>query len=91
MTKQVRVKFISDGFRQVLMSGGVQELVGSEADRIKNSANANNNYGGVGFKSRTWEGSYGGGRWVASVSTTDIKSMLAESEDKALTRAVKNG
>ena len=36
-----------------------------------------------------WKGGYGGGRWVASVTTTDHNSMVAESEDKALSKAVK--
>lgn len=83
-----RIDFKSDGFREILCSGGVQNLVTEQSVMIQNRANANNMRGGEGFSARTYMGNYGGGRWVASVNTTDHKSMVAESEDKALSRAV---
>jgi hypothetical protein len=88
MGQQIKIKFISQGFKDILCSGGVQNAVTSAANSIQSKANANNIRGGEGFRSETWMGSYGGGRWVASVSTTDRKSMIAEAEDKALSRAV---
>lgn len=89
MTTQIRLKFISDGFRQILNGSGVQTLVAEKADEMKDRANANNTHGGEGFAAHTWKGGYGGGRWVASVTTTDHNSMVAESEGKALSKAVK--
>ena len=84
------LQFISEGFKAILESEGTKEVVRSAAEEIKNKANAN---AGIedseGFSCEVWQGNYGGGRWVASVSTTDKKTMKAESEDKALSRAVK--
>lgn len=84
------LQFISEGFKAILESEGTKEVVRSAAEEIKNKANAN---AGIedseGFSCEVWHGNYGGGRWVASVSTTDKKTMKAESEDKALSRAVR--
>ena len=88
MASQMKIEFISAGFKGILCSGGVQEVVTNAAQVIQNKANANNVRGGEGFSCDTWMGNYGGGRWVASVSTTDRKSRIAEAEDKALSRAV---
>lgn len=84
----VQIEFISAGFKAVLESDGVKELVEDQAKAIADRANGNNDRGGTGFVTSTKLGGYGGGRWVAFVSTSDKSSMLAESEDKALTRAI---
>lgn len=83
-----RIVFNSDGFRQLLLSDGVRELVQSTAEEICDRANGNNTRGGEGFVVRTQVGGYGGGRYVAFVSSTDKNSFIAESEDKALTGAL---
>lgn len=88
MAKQTHIKFISEGFEEILCSGGVQEAVTEAAETIQARANGNNTRGGEGFQTETWMGKFGGGRWVASVYTSDRKSCIAESEDKALSRAV---
>lgn len=88
MASQMKIKFISKGFKEILCSGGTKNLVTQQASIIQGTANANNMRGGEGFGTHTWMGGYGGGRWIASVSTTDRKSMIAEAEDKALSRAV---
>lgn len=88
MATQMNIKFNSDGFKQILCGDGVKQLVESTTDSIANNANANNLRGGEGFTADVRIGNYGGGRWVGFVSTTDMKSRLAESEDKALSRAV---
>lgn len=87
----VKLKFKSKGFREILTSGGVQSAVGSAAAAIQSKANANAPASAGGFSCKTWSGKYGGGRWVASVSTTDFASRVAESKDKALSRAVGGG
>lgn len=90
MTTQTTLQFISDGFKAILESSGVQSLVQSVGETIKNSANANAGLeDSDGFTCKVWKGNYGGGRWVASVTTTDKKSMKAEAEDKALSRAIR--
>ena len=88
MATQIKIEFISDGFKQILNSPGVQAAVLAEAEKIAAKANANITGESSGFEAHAWQGNYGGGRWIASASTTDYASMRAESEDKALTRAV---
>jgi len=88
MGQEIRIKFRSEGFKEILCGGGVKNLVTEAATTIQGRANANNTRGGEGFAAKTWMGNYGGGRWVASVSTTDRESRVAEAEDKALSRAL---
>lgn len=83
-----RIQFNSAGFRQILLSDGCREVIQSTAEDICAKANANNSRGGEGFTANTQVGGYGGGRWIGFVSSTDKKSTAAESEDKALTRAL---
>ena len=84
----VDIEFISAGFKAILESDGTKNLVEQEAQSMADRANGNNERGGSGFVASTKLGGYGGGRWVAFVSTTDKASMIAEAEDKALTRAI---
>ncbi|MBQ1294921.1 MAG: hypothetical protein IIY21_12840 [Clostridiales bacterium] len=84
----IRLVFNSDGFRQILQSDGVHNLVQQTAEEIAEKANANNTRGGQGFEARTQIGGYGGGRYIGFVTTADNKAKIAESEDKALTRAL---
>lgn len=88
MASTTRIVFNSDGFRQILLSDGCRDLIQETADEIRDKADANNDRGGEGFSSSVQVGGYGGGRWIGFVGTTDKASMIAESEDKALTRAV---
>lgn len=88
MGTQTKIKFNSQGFKEILCSDGVKNLVTEQTSIIQDRANANNRRGGDGFDAHVWMGGYGGGRWVGSVTTTDRKSKIAEAEDKALSRAV---
>lgn len=86
---EMRIKFISAGFKSILSSEGVANEVRNIASRIAANANANNERGGEGFvASDIWHAGYGGGRVACSVFTTDVRSRIAEAEDKALSRAV---
>lgn len=89
MASTMKIKFISEGFKQILNSSGVEALVRSEAEKIAAKAESNISGDSEGFSVKTWQGGYGGGRWIASVTTTDHASRVAEAEDKALTKAVK--
>ena len=86
---EVKIEFNSEGFKEILMSDGMKQCVESVAKDIKNRADANIGEESDGYSAKAWQGSYGGGRWVASVTTTDRASILAESEQKALSKAVK--
>ena len=92
MTKQIRLEFNSDGFKEILTGAGVQNLVSEATQKIQAQANANAagelDEESEGFSAKTWLGGFGGGRWVGSVSTTDHSKMVAEAENKALSRAV---
>lgn len=79
---EIKIEFNSDGFKQILMSEGMKSCVLSEAQKIQEKANDNS---GGHFNAKAWTGNYGGGRWVASAFSTE----KAESEDKALTKAVR--
>lgn len=92
MATQIRLQFISEGFKEILTGAGVQSAVSEAAQAIQARANVNAagelDEDSDGYSARTWLGGYGGGRWVGSVSTTDHSTMVAEAENKALSRAV---
>lgn len=87
--KATKIEFNSAGFQEVLFSPGVHDLVQSKTEEIKSNADANNHRGGEGFATDVIRGGYGGGRWIGFVRTTDRNSVIAETEDKALSGAVK--
>ena len=92
MAKQMEIEFFSEGFEEILTSGGTMGAVQSATERIRSRANANNKRGGLGFTSGTRTGrAYGSQRALGFVYTTDIQSRIAEAEDKALSRAVSAG
>ena len=85
MTKgNIRLEFNPNGFAQILHSEACHELVQSTAEGIAERANANS--GLDSFKATSMNLST---RYVGFASTTDKASLKAESEDKALTRALK--
>ena len=90
MNGQVKIEFISKGFKEILNSNGTKSIVESAAKSIQRKANGNLTKKSEGYSINTWHGNYGGGRYIASVSTTDHNSMVEESENKALSKAVSN-
>lgn len=82
---EVHIEFNSDGFREVLLSAGTEEAVRSAAEDIRSRAEQNS---GESFTMHTWQGNYGGGRWIGSVSTADDAAARAEAENGALSGAV---
>ena len=84
----VRLEFISDGFKELLCSDGVQGVVQSAAAGIQARANANANLSedSTGYYMRTVQGSVG--RWLGFVGATDHETLVAESEYQALTKAM---
>ena len=84
--KKPKIEWISPGFKAILNTDEIHDVVAEVAQHIAD--NANSNYGGDGFVATTKRGGYGGGRWIAFVDSTDKDSLKAESEDSALTRAL---
>ena len=62
-------------------------MLSSVAEKIRAEANAGVT-NSLGFSANTWEGGYGGGRWVASVTSLDRTAYAAESERQVLSKAV---
>lgn len=89
MASTIEIEFFSDGFKQILNSDGVRAVLEAKAKEIQSRANANIQGDSEGYRVKVWRGGYGGGRLIASVYTTDWESLKAESENKALSRAVK--
>lgn len=83
-----KIEFVDEGFKAIFASEGCRELVTDATNEIAEKANANNTRGGEGYKANVTY--YGGkvSRYLGFVSTTDKKSVIAETEDSALSRAV---
>lgn len=77
----VRIELNSQGVRDLLRSSEVKADLQRRADNIAAAA-------GPGFVA---DSTTGPNRARASVGTTDIESMRAEAEDRALTRALDAG
>lgn len=85
----IQITWNHQGFEEILSSPGTMGVVQSVTESIKGRANGNNRRGGKGFESGTRVGrAYGSNRCLGFVYSTDRKSAIAESEDKALSRAV---
>lgn len=85
MSRNVRIEWNNAGFVEILKSQGVKDLVLSTAETIADRASANISEPSEGYKASAVQKST---RWVAGVITTDEASVRAESENKALSRAV---
>ena len=79
----VRLEFNSDGFRELLNSSEVEQLVLQHAQEIANRANEASgldSFEAHSLKART--------RYIAFAGATDDASAQAEAEDKVLSQAV---
>lgn len=84
----IKIEFIGEAFGEILRSDEVRSEVEDVTEGIYERANANNTRGGEGFRmSVEQSGRFKNRRWVGFVSTTDKNSVIAETEDGALTRA----
>lgn len=84
-----RLEFIDAGFRQIVNSAGVKDLVDDYASGVESRANANIPGKSKGFKKETIKGYYAGGRWISFVASQDRAAATAEAESKVLSKAVK--
>ena len=80
MTK-IRIELNRDGFKELLNSSEVTELVKEHAEKIANRC-------GDGYEAKTYSGSYGGGRVLATVRPTTLDALIDEAENKTLEKAV---
>lgn len=85
----LKIEWNHEGFEQILCASGTMAQVQAATNKIQSRANGNNTRGGSGFGAGTKQGkAYGSQRALGFVYTTDRRSKIAESEDKALSRAV---
>lgn len=90
MAVSIKFEWISDGFREILMGAGTEALVMETAQGIADRANAAvDDPASGGFEAHTFQGGYGGGRVIGSVSATDRAASIAESEHHALSSAMR--
>lgn len=78
-----RIEFNSDGFKALLNSPEVEQLVLQHAQEIAERANA-----ASGLDSFEAHSLKAGTRYIAFAGTTDEASVQAEAEDKVLSQAV---
>lgn len=83
MSTEVKLEFIDAGFRDILQSQGVRELVTDITQGIAQRA------GDTGFYNEVMLGqAYNANRWVGFVGCETYEAMRAQATDKVLTRAV---
>ena len=80
MATKIRIEFISEGFREVLMSDGCSSFVNDIGSQVAQRA-------GDGFIYRPSYLGYGGGRMGGYVVADTYEAMVAEATDKVLSRA----
>lgn len=85
---KMQIKFISKGFRSILLSKGVKEIIAQQGEAIKTRAEGLAGNGAV-YNANTLYAKYGGGRWACWVQPGNTEAVIAEAEKKALSRAVK--
>ena len=76
----IKIEFIDKGFREVLSSSGVYNMVSDEAQAIAARA-------GEGFERDVVKG-YNGSRWIAFVHATTQEAAVREAEEKILSGAL---
>ena len=76
------------GFKGILNSPAVENIIRQKTEEIRDRANGNLHTESEGYGSKIYTGG-GQGRVVGVVFTTDRASMAAETEDKALSRAIR--
>lgn len=81
----IRLEFNSAGFEALLKSTETQQMIEGHVEAIKGRADAYITGESQGFKGDT---RLMGTRWIGLVGTTDMATMIAESEQKALEKAV---
>lgn len=82
-----KIQFISEGFKGILNSPGVESMIRQQTEAIRDRANGNLHTESEGYLSEVFTGG-GQGRVVGVVYTSDHASIVAEAEEKTLSRAV---
>lgn len=82
-----KIEFVDKGFKDILASDGVKNLVEQHTEAICSRANANLTQDSEGYVTKIYPPS-DGVRWVGVVAATDHASMVDEAENKSLSRAV---
>lgn len=85
----IRIELNSDGFAALLTSSEVKSMIEGYTNDIKTRADAYISGDSEGFNAKVEQArKYKEGRWVGVVGTSDYATLIAESEQKALIKAV---
>lgn len=88
MAKTVRIEHISAGWREILMSEPVKQLVSDNAEAVRSRAESMSMMPGAEWTAEVSVGSYGGGRIVGYVRPANLQAMIDEASGKMLEVAV---
>ena len=89
--KRVQLELDSAGFRELLTSQEVSDLVQETAEKVAASAEAAAIPGSVFEVKGPRQGGYGGGRVIAYVAAGNTKAMRSVIYNYALERAISSG
>ena len=85
--KHIKIQYQSAAFREILSCGETKSWLQATAQKMAAAAKQNGG-GNCEFGAAVKMGAYGGGRAYAVVSAENHAAMAAESENKALSKAV---
>lgn len=88
MAKTVRIEHISAGWREILMSEPVKQLVSDNAEAVRSRAESMSTMPGAEWAAEVSVGNYGGGRIVGYVRPANLQAMIDEASGKLLEVAV---
>ena len=93
MGAEFHIEFETAGFAEILESGSVYSLCESKANEVAVRANANLTEESDGFQVKMVQahrfGNVKDSRWIGQVYAADYAAVVAESEHKALSGALK--
>ena len=87
MATQIRLEFVEEGFQKLLLCDELHDEIERQTNAIKQRADANITGESEGYNAFVAHDR--ADRWIGVVGTSDYASVVAESENAALTRAVK--
>ena len=81
MPTSIRMRWENKGFKQIIRSDSVHDLIESEADKVRNAA-------GDGYRSKVEFGTAYGGRWIGFVTADTYEAREDAVKNATLERAL---
>lgn len=86
--KRVSIELDSSGFRELLLSDAVADLVEQKAEQVASAAERNSSIGARFVVKGPRQGGYGGGRMIAYVAADNGAALRSATDKNSLERAV---